>query len=147
MLRISLVILVASAGCAAPVQVRYHPNLVEQGSLPYGLPDCSGRLLNKKWFAVCFAPDWVVARWVGHYVTPEDLAEFWPRHQRFFHRDRELPPAQRADASDYEGSGYDRGHMAPAGDFKRSLPALRATFVMSNVAPQTAQMNRNQWRN
>lgn len=133
-------------GCQPAIVLGYHPNLVEQESLPYGLPECPGTLLNRQYFVICHDDDWLIARWVGHYVTPDALVEQWSRHQRFFHRDRELPPAQRVENRDYEGSGYDRGHMAPAGDFKHSLPALRATFVISNMAPQTAALNRGLWR-
>ena len=47
---------------------------------------------------------------------------------------------------DIEGALYDKGHMAPADDFKQSQDAIDATFVMTNVAPQKAELNQNSWR-
>ena len=50
-----------------------------------------------------------------------------------------------AELSDYRGSGYDRGHMAPAADFKWSDEAMSDTFYMSNMCPQDPSFNRGIW--
>jgi len=48
--------------------------------------------------------------------------------------------------SDYRGSGYDRGHMAPAADMKWSQAAMDESFYLSNIAPQTGVgFNRGIW--
>ena len=48
--------------------------------------------------------------------------------------------------SDYSGSGYDRGHQAPSGDRTRSQEDNSATFLMSNMIPQTPDLNRGPWQ-
>ncbi|MEZ0540065.1 DNA/RNA non-specific endonuclease [Fibrella arboris] len=48
--------------------------------------------------------------------------------------------------SDYTRSGYDRGHLAPAGDFKFSQQLTRQSFFMSNISPQAPQFNRGIWK-
>lgn len=48
--------------------------------------------------------------------------------------------------SDYTRSGYDRGHQAPAGDFKYSQRMMGQSFYMSNIAPQAPQFNRGIWK-
>jgi endonuclease G len=48
-------------------------------------------------------------------------------------------------ASDYTGSGYDLGHMAPAEDFAWNLTLERETFSMVNVEPQLPGLNRQGW--
>ncbi|MBO0948010.1 DNA/RNA non-specific endonuclease [Fibrella forsythiae] len=48
--------------------------------------------------------------------------------------------------SDYTKSGYDRGHQAPAGDFKFSQQLTRQSFFMSNISPQAPQFNRGIWK-
>ena len=48
----------------------------------------------------------------------------------------------------YRGSGFDRGHMAP--NFligtRYGPEAQRATFLLSNVAPQRPQLNQGSWQ-
>jgi len=38
----------------------------------------------------------------------------------------------------YKGSGYDRGHLAPAGDMSFSHTAMGESFYLSNMSPQEA---------
>jgi endonuclease G, mitochondrial len=40
-----------------------------------------------------------------------------------FRADLDLPRGSRAENADYAGSGYDKGQMAPANDFSRSVDA------------------------
>lgn len=57
-----------------------------------------------------------------------------------------LDPRWRSTNAHYFASGYDRGHCAPAADFKGDPKALEASFVLSNVAPQVGPgMNRDYW--
>ncbi|GAA4396615.1 hypothetical protein GCM10023187_04920 [Nibrella viscosa] len=51
-----------------------------------------------------------------------------------------------ATPSDYSRSGYDRGHLAPAGDFKFSQRMMRESFYMSNMSPQAPAFNRGIWK-
>lgn len=49
--------------------------------------------------------------------------------------------------ADYTGSGLDRGHLAPAADFKCGTPEdMAETFYFSNMAPQYPSLNRGQWK-
>lgn len=52
----------------------------------------------------------------------------------------------RAKLSDYRGTGYDRGHMAPASNHKESQGSMDETFSLSNIAPQVGGgFNRDYW--
>jgi len=51
-----------------------------------------------------------------------------------------------ASLSDYKGSGYDRGHLAPAGDMKWSSTVMSESFFMSNMSPQLPGFNRGIWK-
>lgn len=44
----------------------------------------------------------------------------------------------------YTNSGYDRGHMMPAGDAS-TTPAQKETFSVANIVPQTGKLNRGIW--
>ena len=48
---------------------------------------------------------------------------------------------------DYSHSGYDRGHMAPAGDMKWNKKAMEESFYMSNICPQDHNLNTKDWNN
>jgi len=48
-------------------------------------------------------------------------------------------------STDYVYSGYDRGHMVAAGDASNNAE-MRETFLMTNVTPQEASLNRGAWR-
>ena len=82
---------------------------------------------------------------VGWTVTPADLGDVDREPSWKFVQDLNHPLAVGTH-EDYRHSGYDRGHMCPAADRSGDLLAMRSTFVMSNIAPQTPSMNRGAWK-
>eukprot|EP01096_Ripella_sp_DP13-Kostka_P001151 TRINITY_DN11387_c0_g1_i1.p1 TRINITY_DN11387_c0_g1~~TRINITY_DN11387_c0_g1_i1.p1 ORF type:complete len:416 (+),score=131.06 TRINITY_DN11387_c0_g1_i1:55-1302(+) len=63
-----------------------------------------------------------------------------------FYEDTRLDPVFRASLDDYKGSGFDRGHMCPAGDFSFNQKAMDQTFCLTNISPQVGQgFNRDYW--
>ncbi|KAK9896280.1 hypothetical protein P389DRAFT_152976 [Cystobasidium minutum MCA 4210] len=63
-----------------------------------------------------------------------------------FKEDPDVPELFRAKLEDYFRSGYDRGHMVPAADAKRSQEAMDETFLLTNIAPQVGDgFNRHYW--
>jgi endonuclease G len=63
-----------------------------------------------------------------------------------FFEDSSIHPYFRASNADYKGSGYDRGHMAAAGNHRSAQHLIEETFVLSNMAPQVGKgFNRDSW--
>lgn len=51
-------------------------------------------------------------------------------------------------SDDYKHTGYDRGHQAPAADFKHSQELTNESFYMTNMSPQIGiGFNRGIWKN
>lgn len=50
-----------------------------------------------------------------------------------------------ASLEDYRGSGYQRGHMMPAGDAKYDPQVMSETFYLTNMCPQTGALNAGAW--
>lgn len=66
----------------------------------------------------------------------------------YFGQDPELKKLKGIGASkqDYEDSGYDRGHNAPAGDMAWGEQVRKESFYFSNMAPQLSSLNSGPWR-
>ncbi|HEX7814333.1 DNA/RNA non-specific endonuclease [Dyella sp.] len=61
-----------------------------------------------------------------------------------FHQETAIPAADRSQTSDYTNSGFDRGHMTPAGD-ESTIDSEKESFSMANIVPQDHKLNTGEW--
>jgi len=84
------------------------------------------------------------ANWVAYELTNEETKKTWQRTDKFL-RDPKVKTGT-AYHPDYSGSGYDRGHLAPASDMGWSAAAMAESFYYSNMSPQEPGFNRGVWK-
>ncbi|MCX6147127.1 MAG: DNA/RNA non-specific endonuclease [Candidatus Kapabacteria bacterium] len=85
-------------------------------------------------------PSWVSWNLSKGWYGPAD------RFSGNFLTDTSLPTkVYRVKHSDYTNSGYDRGHMVRSEERTLSDEQNKATFFLTNILPQTAELNRQTW--
>ena len=84
------------------------------------------------------------ADWVAYKLTGEESRAYLSRDGNKFVPDP-LVKTGSAVTTDYTRTGYDRGHLAPAGDFNLSTDEKQESFYMSNISPQVPDFNRGIW--
>lgn len=109
-----------------------------------GTPSEQGIPLCRKGYGLAYNPDRKTPDWVAEHLTKDRVSAKGAR-KNYFKADPDLPPKHRAQLADYKNSGYDRGHLAPAGDMKWDLDAYKESFYLSNMAPQNGPMNQGIW--
>lgn len=106
-------------------------------------PGMEVTIKDYKGFRVYFNNKYHIPNAVSYEILRTETSGDVPRYKNF-----EPDPNLSATAypSDYTRSGYDRGHMAPAGDMKWDQDAMRETFYMSNICPQNHSLNSGGWK-
>ena len=103
-------------------------------------------LMQKPQYALSYNRDNGEANWVSWHLDNSWLGST-PR-QDDFRADTTLPAGwYRVQATDYSGSGFDRGHMCPSADRTITVTANSATFLMTNMIPQLPANNQGVWAN
>ncbi len=118
-----------------------------EGNLLLGNPsgaatDANNYLLAKPQYTLSYnrrngGPNWVAWHTDSSSLGSTDRGQFRP--------DSALPAEWQITPTDYKNSGYDRGHVCPSGDRTDSRTNNDATFCMSNMMPQTGELNRHVW--
>ena len=101
------------------------------------------QMVKYEGFSLSFNKKMHVPNWVVWELTGEEVAGTYPRKDNFRGDDN---VAGSAEKWDYSYSGYDRGHMAPAGDLKWSKKAMDESFYMTNMCPQAKSLNTGAWK-
>lgn len=83
--------------------------------------------------------------WVAWELTEDEVNCAAVKRTNDFRGDPRVPAKHRVEAFDYKDSGFDRGHMCPAGDMKWSADAMSESFYMSNMCPQAKVLNQQWW--
>lgn len=118
-----------------------------ENMVPFGTPKVETTeqvvLLCRKMYAVGFSSSRHTAYWVVENLEKRNLIGESIRKNNF-KTDPDVPSS--AKPSDYYNSGYDQGHMAPAGNMQINQEAMDQSFYLTNIVPQNPNNNEVGWR-
>ena len=157
MLRLSFLLAASLAACIGSTGIAYAKC---DHFTPFGAPvhrspeNAIGVGDPPTWTVIChagqvvaFNPEHNVSDWVAYPLRREDLLDPKVERKDAFRLDPLVPEGHRVVPDDYLNTGYDRGHLAPAGAMRWSEEAMSESFFMSNMAPQVgAGFNRSSWK-
>lgn len=103
----------------------------------------TGVIVSHNHFTLSYVEAHEQAEWVAYELSKDHLSknEF---DRPYFIEDEKVSTGS-ADWRNYKNSGYDRGHLCPAGDRRFTYEAYSETFLTSNIAPQNREFNSQVW--
>ncbi|MCM1313537.1 MAG: DNA/RNA non-specific endonuclease [Bacteroides sp.] len=113
--------------------------------LPARLTDKPEIILSREAYTSSYNTETLCPNYVAWHLTAERVEGNAVRKNNF-HGDADIPEKYRVETSDYSRSGYDRGHMCPAGDCKSSDEVMSESFLMTNMCPQGHNLNAGDWK-
>ena len=102
-------------------------------------------IVKHTYYTLSFSKKDEQAEWVAYLLTRSMITGQSERTENF--RPDPAVPSGSAQLNDYKNSGYDRGHLCPAGDMTFNEQAMSETFYLSNMSPQEPAFNRGIWKN
>lgn len=101
-------------------------------------------ILKRTAYTVSYNIETKCPNYVAWCLYPERLQGNVKRTNKFT-PDPDIDEDNRIETTDYSRSGYDRGHMCPAGDNTFSEKAMEESFLMTNICPQGHNLNAGDW--
>ncbi len=103
-------------------------------------------IMNHEYYGFAYSEKYKDSYWVTYLLTKKMVTtNNVNRDDEEFTKDPLLED-NYALTSDYSGSGYDRGHLCPAGDMNFNQTAMSQSFFMTNISPQKPGLNRQIWK-
>ena len=112
--------------------------------IPYRLEDSESEIIEHMGYTLSYNNDYRVPNWVAYELLETEVLTGYRSREDEFTPDP-LVKGRQAYDRDYVGSGYDRGHMAPAADMRWSSQTMKECFYLSNVCPQNHNLNSGAW--
>lgn len=134
-----------NTGLVAPLDEVAEENLPAEnaGAFDFYPTSTTGVVIHRDAFSFSYSEEFEQSEWVTYSLSDKDLvhSDF---DRPYFIEDPKVK-SHSADWRNYKRSGYDKGHLCPAGDRKSSYKAFEETFFTSNVSPQLHGFNEGIW--
>lgn len=120
------------------------PSTTMSYEMPKMLGSVKSQIISHSGYTVSYNADYKIANWVAYELTATEAIGTVSRSNAWAPNPSVNGP--QAEGFDYNGSGWDRGHLAPAGDMKWSSTAMDESFYYTNIVPQNKNLNGGDWR-
>ncbi|MCD7937850.1 MAG: DNA/RNA non-specific endonuclease [Tannerellaceae bacterium] len=117
----------------------------EGAEIPRLMANRSEQVIEHEGYVVSYNSTYKIANWVAYELTDEEVNNKNTERTNKFVPDPMVKGATALN-EDYTKTGFDRGHLAPAGDMRWSAKAMRESFYLSNICPQHPKLNRGIWK-
>lgn len=142
---LALIIFISWKLCASDNEKPNSPQIDKSFDLTYVATDSTlqQQIVNYPGMTISFNERMHVPNWVAWELTGKETEGTIARSNKFYN-DPDVNGCP--ETYDYTYSGYDRGHMAPAGDMKWSRESMEASFSLANICPQVKSLNTGTWK-
>lgn len=103
----------------------------------------TGQVIHHQGYSLSYSEPHEQAEWVAYELKKSHLSK--ANYKRPYFEVDQAVKTGAASWKNYKDSGYDRGHLCPAGDRRYSKQAYDETFLTSNISPQDPEFNAGIW--
>lgn len=107
------------------------------------LPSSENQVVHHHTYSLSYNEQHEQAEWTAHILRANDINS--RDYKRPYFEIDDKVKTKAAHWRNYKKSGYDRGHLVPAGDRKSTKAAYDETFLTSNISPQIHEFNAGIW--
>ena len=135
---------------AQTIKLKYFPAEIHINDISTTKPLRNYLILEKQIHEIIYPKDPNIKKpfMVDYEINGSVFKKGYKKYKRptYFKSDLSLPKKLRSYQSNYSKTGYDIGHNDPNSLWNFNKKLQKITFLMSNVAPQTPQLNRILWK-
>ncbi|WP_372745769.1 DNA/RNA non-specific endonuclease [Lutibacter sp.] len=103
----------------------------------------TNQLIHHNYYSLSYNEKYEQAEWVAYELDKNQLSNSNFKRP-YFELDSKVT-TKSAHYKNFKNSGYNKGHLCPAGDRKFSKEAFNETFLTSNISPQLYDFNGGIW--
>ncbi|TYA69838.1 DNA/RNA non-specific endonuclease [Seonamhaeicola marinus] len=129
---------------SALVPVETGTTIITDSDRAFFLPtSTTNQVVHHNTYSLSYSERHEQAEWVAYELKKSHLSS--TNHKRpYFEIDKSVI-TEAAHWRNFKNSGYDKGHLCPAGDRRFSKEAHDETFLTSNISPQNHDFNSGIW--
>lgn len=152
------VLLITMISCASPVDSSNNPpdnntnpyNILSTHvslGVPFDADSTDDYLIVRNQYVLSYNKVLNIPNWVSWELNSDWFGDV-DRYSGNFITDTTLPIGfYRVKHSDHTNSGYDRGHLVRSEERTKTIEDNKSTFILTNLIPQTPDLNRGVWLN